>query len=94
MLSVGNYPKNTVSVTLKLFNFLVLEQGLASHPLVGSLTLADNVDLESLRLVNTASLYLLKPRVFRPGLLTVSRRFRANNFRRNTNCCFSGRNIG
>jgi len=43
MFKVGNYPKSTVLPLVKLFNFLVPEQGTSTHPLVGSLTLALNV---------------------------------------------------
>lgn len=63
MFKVGNYPKSTVLPLVKLFNFLVLEQGTSTHPLVGSLTLTLNVVSPSLglRLVNYLKLEARSP---------------------------------
>ena len=67
MFKVGNYPKSTVLPLVKLFNFLVLEQGTRTHPLVGSLTLTLNVVLVGLRLVSYLKLEAFRPRIFRAG---------------------------
>ena len=50
---IGRYfPGGTVLPLVKLFNHRVLELGAGKHSKVGNLTLADNVALKRLRLVN------------------------------------------
>ena len=66
---VRYYPDSTTLTHLKLFNHPVLELGAWSAPLGRTLTLADNVDLVDLRLVNLWAVFQATDSV--GGSLTV-----------------------